>query len=86
MTAISSITSNRYVQLMRIDHWIKQLFILPGAACRIFFINTDVLSLTTRVLIALLATSIIASANYVINEYLDAQQISFPLKRNIVRR
>ena len=73
MTAISSIISNRYVQLMRIDHWIKQLFILPGVACGIFFINTDVLSLTTRVLIALLATSIIASANYVINEYLDAQ-------------
>lgn len=82
MTAISSITSNRYVQLMRIDHWIKQLFILPGAACGIFFINTDVLSLTTRVLIALLATSIIASANYVINEYLDAPTDKFhPTKK-----
>ena len=81
MTAISSITSNRYVQLMRIDHWIKQLFILPGAACGIFFINTDVLSLTTRVLIALLATSIIASANYVINEYLDAPTDKFHPKK-----
>ncbi|MGN1376158.1 MAG: UbiA family prenyltransferase [Prevotella sp.] len=77
-----SITSNRYIRLMRFDHWIKQLFILPGAACAIFFNSTDVLSLSVDVLLALLATSLIASANYVINEFLDAKTDSFhPTKK-----
>lgn len=64
----------KYIKIMRIDHWIKQLFILPGFVCALylggFSITTSVI---LNVVIGLLATSLVASANYVINEYLDAE-------------
>lgn len=58
---------------MRLDHWIKQLFIIPGFICLLFIgkytINSKII---INLLIGLLSTSFIASSNYVINEYLDA--------------
>ncbi len=63
----------KYIKIMRIDHWIKQFFILPGFACSLFLSGTSLnLKIFFDLLIALFATSLIASANYVINEYLDA--------------
>ena len=64
----------KYIKIMRIDHWIKQFFILPGFACAISLskIGFDA-HLLLDLIIGLLATSLIASANYVINEYLDAE-------------
>lgn len=63
----------KYIKIMRLDHWIKQLFILPGLICILFLgkynINTQII---IDLMIGLTTTSIIASANYVINEYLDA--------------
>ena len=59
---------------MRIDHWIKQLFILPGFVCAVYLSKFHFsLSTVISLIIGLLATSLIASANYVINEYLDAE-------------
>ena len=59
---------------MRIDHWIKQLFVLPGFVCILFLANYSFnYSLFIKLIIGLFATSLIASANYVINEYLDAE-------------
>jgi hypothetical protein len=29
----------KYIKIMRLDHWIKQLFILPGFACAIVLIR-----------------------------------------------
>lgn len=64
----------KYLRIMRLDHWIKQFFIVPGCICALFLTSA---LLTWKVagdfLIGFLATSLIASANYVINEYLDAQ-------------
>ena len=64
----------KYIRIMRIDHWIKQLFIIPGFVCAINLGNIEFSTeLLLLLLIGLLATSLIASANYVINEYLDAE-------------
>jgi 4-hydroxybenzoate polyprenyltransferase len=62
-----------YVSIARPDHWLKNIFMLPGAALA-FIIDKD----TTRedlgyLLLGILATCLIASANYTINEYLDGK-------------
>lgn len=65
---------NKYIKIMRIDHWMKQFFIIPGCVCAIFLTNPVVDSGTAvRFIIGFFATSSIASANYVINEWLDAE-------------
>lgn len=64
----------KYIKIMRIDHWIKQLFILPGFVCALYLGNYNInVNLFIKLIIGLLATSLIASANYVINEYLDSE-------------
>ena len=74
---------SRYLRIARFDHWIKQLFMLPGAwlAC----VMTPANSRRTFLLliIGLGATSLAASANYVINEWLDAEFDKYhPMKKN----
>ena len=61
----------KYLKIMRLDHWIKQFFIVPGIVCAFLLtnINFDVANIAA----GFLATCLIASANYVINEYLDAE-------------
>ncbi len=64
----------KYIKIMRLDHWIKQLFIIPGFVCLLFLGKyTFNLNIFRDLIIGLLATSLIASANYVINEHLDAK-------------
>jgi 4-hydroxybenzoate polyprenyltransferase len=73
-----------YFRIARFDHWIKQLFIFPG----VFFAwaltgNTQNLAEITHIICAFLSTSFIASANYVINEWSDANFDKFhPEKKN----
>jgi 4-hydroxybenzoate polyprenyltransferase len=67
-----------YIAIARPDHWAKNIFILPGVLIALFFTHmpwTSVLSLP--VLGAILATCLVASANYVINELLDAETDRF---------
>lgn len=65
-----------YVKLMRIDHWIKNVFMFPGVAIAISF-NTlsfdNVASIATikSIVISFGALCIASSANYTINEWLD---------------
>ncbi len=68
---------------MRLDHWIKQLFILPGLFAAVFLIKATVdTSLLLRLIPGFFATCFIASANYVINEWLDAEFDKFhPTKK-----
>ncbi len=56
---------------MRLDHWIKQFFIVPGIVCA--FLLTKINFSIENLLAGFFATCLIASANYVINEYLDAE-------------
>ncbi len=62
-----------YVQIARVDHWFKNAFMLLGALLAVFYQP----SLFTwgslePLAIAFLATCLLASSNYVINEVLDA--------------
>ncbi|MDR2251341.1 MAG: UbiA family prenyltransferase [Endomicrobium sp.] len=73
-----------YLCIARFDHWIKQLFIFPG----VFFAwtlitRTKTSSEITHIFLAFISTCLIASANYVINEWLDADSDKFhPEKKN----
>jgi 4-hydroxybenzoate polyprenyltransferase len=73
-----------YVQLARVDHWFKNIFVLPGiVAALLMQPETREPSIIPRVLLALLATCLVASSNYVINEILDAETDRFhPSKKN----
>ena len=63
-----------YVKIARPDHWVKNAFIIPGLAIAIlltdFVFSPDVI---VRFVLGFMATCFIASANYVINEWLDAE-------------
>ncbi len=62
-----------YVQIARIDHWFKNVFMLLGVVLAWFLDPAKVsLSSLPDVLLALAATCLVASSNYVINELLDA--------------
>lgn len=73
-----------YLRIARFDHWIKNLFILPGVFAAIVLTKTNWAKFDfIEIILALLATSFIASANYVINEWLDAKFDKFhPVKKN----
>ncbi len=76
---------NPYVKIARPDHWIKQLFIVPGIMIAIFLIKDAVYDTKFFVscILGFIATCLIASANYVINEYLDAEFDKYhPTKKN----
>ena len=63
-----------YIRIMRLDHWIKQFFIVPGIVCAVLLMNINLdAEVAANLLAGLIATCLIASANYVINEYLDAE-------------
>jgi decaprenyl-phosphate phosphoribosyltransferase len=73
---------NPYVAMTRPDYWLKNIFLLPGVA--IAYIETDAaaLQLFPGMFIGILAACLVASANYVINEFLDADYDRFhPTKR-----
>ncbi|MGF1561189.1 MAG: UbiA family prenyltransferase [Geminicoccaceae bacterium] len=62
-----------YLSIARPDHWPKHVFIIPGIALAyVLSPNAGTLNLVTVVLGFIVAMAI-ASANYVINEWLDAE-------------
>jgi 4-hydroxybenzoate polyprenyltransferase len=73
-----------YLQMARPDHWFKNIFVLPGAVLAVFF-QPELArreSLLPLILV-LVATSLVASSNYVINELLDApSDREHPVKRH----
>lgn len=77
-------TFRHHIAIARIDHWFKNIFMLPGVALALVLSNGPVgLGVLLSVVIAVLATSLIASANYTINEWLDAEFDKFhPTKKN----
>ncbi|MGH6905707.1 MAG: UbiA family prenyltransferase [Geminicoccaceae bacterium] len=62
-----------YIAIARPDHWIKHIFVLPGIVLAWVLVPewASDLSLTT-IALGLAAAAAISSANYVINEWLDA--------------
>jgi 4-hydroxybenzoate polyprenyltransferase len=62
----------RYVAIARPDHWIKNAFMLPGTAAALAVVPYGAHLRIVPVASAVVATCLGASANYTINEYLDA--------------
>ena len=74
-----------YVRIARPDHWIKNIFVLPGIALAIGIVRGGHVSAADGVatVVGLVSVCLTASANYVINEFLDAVTDRFhPLKRS----
>src|SRR6476469_50487 len=66
-------TVRGHIQIARIDHWFKNVFVLPGIIAAIGSDPTHVApNLAYNVVVGLIATCLVASSNYTINEVLDA--------------
>src|SRR3984893_10655062 len=76
-------TLRGHIQIMRIDHWFKNVFVLPGIIAAIGVDAAQAKSgLWARILVGLISICLVASSNYVINEVLDAaSDLSHRIKR-----
>jgi decaprenyl-phosphate phosphoribosyltransferase len=65
-----------YLKVLRPDHWLKNVFIFFGHLVAIALLPAEVpqntLELVSRIVLSLIPACLIASANYIINEILDA--------------
>ena len=62
-----------YVQIARIDHWFKNVFMILGIVLALFY-DPSLFAWESilPVFLAVASTCLVASSNYVINEFLDA--------------
>jgi 4-hydroxybenzoate polyprenyltransferase len=65
------------VEIARVDHWFKNVFVLPGVVVALGFAPLSanaaaVEAFLVRLVLGLLAVCLVASSNYVLNEILDA--------------
>ena len=74
-----------YIRIARPDHWIKNIFVIPGIvfAAGLSPSTYWVETILMNIVVGMLSTCLIASANYTINEWLDAPFDKFhPIKKN----
>lgn len=74
----------KYIKIARPDHWVKNAFILPGVVIAFLLAEFDLSAyeFIFKLICGFFATCFIASANYVINEWLDAEFDKFhPTKK-----
>lgn len=75
-------TLRGHLAICRIDHWFKNVFVLPGIVAAIG-VDPDHVApdLWSRIGIGLASVCLVASSNYVVNEVLDApSDLSHPVK------
>ena len=65
------------VEIARVDHWFKNVFVLPGVVVAFGFapLRADASTVEVfliRLVLGLVAVCLVASSNYVLNEILDA--------------
>lgn len=72
-----------YVQIARVDHWFKNAFMVLGVLFAFFYVPEELNWTALPIVVtAFIATCLIASSNYVINELLDGPRDALhPLKR-----
>jgi 4-hydroxybenzoate polyprenyltransferase len=62
-----------HIAIARIDHWFKNVFVLPGIVAAIGVDPSHIAPhIAQRVGVGLLSVCLVASSNYVVNEVLDA--------------
>lgn len=62
-----------HLAILRLDHSIKQLFVLPGVFVAFVMARADWnTAVLVRLVLGLVAVTLVASSNYVLNEMLDA--------------
>lgn len=72
-----------YLRLMRPDHWFKNIFMLPGIILGLLLTNSLPSNFISMLCIGMISTSMVASANYTINEWLDREfDKHHPKKKN----
>lgn len=73
-----------YLQISRPDHWFKNIFMVPGIALGLLIGGVELdPGVVADIILAVIASCLGASANYTINEWLDAEFDRFhPTKRN----
>jgi len=64
-------------EIARVDHWFKNVFVLPGVVVALGFapLSADASAIRTflmRLVLGLVAICLVASSNYVLNEVMDA--------------
>ncbi len=85
MSFLKSKHFKNYLLICRFDHWFKNIFILPGVIAGLAFSNNEFnfFQILNLVILSFISVSLICSANYVINEYLDRSFDKFhPTKKN----
>jgi 4-hydroxybenzoate polyprenyltransferase len=60
-----------YLQITRPDHWFKNVFMVPGLAVALLLAPWRAAASIGPFLLGVIAACLAASANYVINEYID---------------
>lgn len=71
--AVRRATWRGHLAILRVDHWFKNVFVLPGIVVALSVVDAvDVRAIGLRLFLGLLALCLVASSNYVINELLDA--------------
>jgi len=67
-------TLRGHLKIARADHWIKNVFVLPGIAVAISIDRSTLTrGLIWQIVIGLISVCLVASSNYALNEILDAK-------------
>ena len=61
-----------YLNIARFDHWVKNVFVLPGVVLSLSVFTPRWQELVFHLVIGMLAVGCVASSNYVLNEVMDA--------------
>jgi len=71
-----------HLQIMRADHWVKNVFVLPGIVVALTFDGSPLtVALGLNIVVGLMCICFVVSSNYVLNEVLDAPfDLSHPIK------
>jgi 4-hydroxybenzoate polyprenyltransferase len=75
-------TLRGHLEIARVDHWFKNVFIIPGAVAAVAMDPHHIAAhLPQRFALGLASVCLVASSNYVVNEVLDApSDLSHPVK------
>ena len=81
MTRRASVSD--YVSLARPSHWIKHIFIVPGVVLAVLLQEQTTTVAWVPIVLGFVSASLLASANYVLNEWLDQHSDRYhPEKRD----